>query len=195
MESNQDGPYKVVEAVIEYGKPTRYLIEFERTGYSRVVSHSSMTSGAIRDRSRKDRSKHVGRVVHDNKYGPFKVLGSWRSTGSKHQYFDIEFLETGGKTTVRGSQLVKKTIRDPAAPEHWEGMIGKVFSSQYWGDALVVDFVGGREYVVQFLDTGHLRELDKVQLTRGSFRDIEQWEKEKNEGFNRIHAHRIAHRL
>lgn len=51
--------------------------------------------------------------------------------------------------------------------------VGDVFATNYWGDAEVVELLGGRRIVVRFVNTGNVRQTRSDYLLLGNVKDTE----------------------
>lgn len=179
FESNQYGPFEVIDCVADEGpsgRRTAYRIRFERTGYERTAAYTAIQRGSVRDDSAGTNSKLVGKEFESNRYGRFKVNSYDHLQRGKE--FEVEFIDTGYVTRATYRTINNGSIKDKSRPRYSK-LLGNVYPTAKSGDIEIVEALGGAKFKVKFLESGNIKEAYLGPIKRGLVRDRERDAEEK----------------
>lgn len=176
IQTNNYGNATILET-----KGQKTTVQFHNTGNIGTFTSHQIKKGAIRD------TFVVGNTF-ETKWGPLTVI----SVDGRH--LTVQFTNTGYITTTRQAKIIQDDVLDKAAKREsnkkevaekpYVYHEGSIHPTKNYGDVVILENKITK-LVVQFLNTGHIRECCRVSLANKSLADSE-------EKYNRIHAREEA---
>lgn len=96
-----------------------------------------------------DYEKYINKTIQTKTSGKAKILGVHDKIKKNKRYI-VEFLDTGFQTLVYRGSIIDKKIKDDTLPNPF---VGNIYSSNNYGDLIVVAPEGGGRYLCEFIST------------------------------------------
>lgn len=125
----------------------------------------------------------IGSIHPTMHWGDVEIIDNTNSNKLR-----VKFLNTGNTQTCRSADLAVGKVRDDKLykkqgaastypnPSKDASFIpsGTIFSTNFYGDVIVEEYITGKKIIVKFLNTGNTREVQKDALKKGLVQDIKE---------------------
>ena len=141
-QSNNYGPFKIVQDLGMVNKSHKFIIEFINTSFRCEVEYNQIVYGCIRDDTIWPYDDRIiyNTKVYKNKYGDFIILRdddkNILDNDKLNRRLIIKFIKTGSEVSVLAVDALKGRIRDPLNAGTY---VGDVWQSKHHGSAEVIE--------------------------------------------------------